>query len=136
MPAVLVWNRRSILANRAEISRFGCFLALPGREESRENANGSALFRCGFGRIKTQYLSHYNQMGRPKNSQRSIEVTITASPKLGAYLDDLCREEGYGNSRAEIARNLVWRAIEDLIGKRIARFRAWGPADFASWGPP
>jgi hypothetical protein len=58
-------------------------------------------------------------MARPKNTHKSIEVTITASPKMGAYLDDLCREEGYGNSRAEIARNLVWRAIEELIGKGI-----------------
>jgi len=35
------------------------------------------------------------------------------------YLDDLIEEEGYGNSRAGVAKNLVWRTIEELISKGI-----------------
>ena len=58
-------------------------------------------------------------MPRPRNIEQSIKITITASPKLGDYLDDLIREEGHGNNRAEIAKNLIWRAVEDLIYKGI-----------------
>jgi hypothetical protein len=57
--------------------------------------------------------------GRPRNRYKSIPIRITATPKLAAYLDDLIREEGYGNGRAEVARTLVWRGIEDLVDKRI-----------------
>ena len=58
-------------------------------------------------------------MPRPRNLEQSIKITITASPKLGDYLDDLIREEAYGNNRAEIAKNLIWRAVEDLLYKGI-----------------
>jgi hypothetical protein len=57
--------------------------------------------------------------GRPRNRYKPVEVTITSTPKLGLYLDDLVSEEGYGNSRAEVARTLVWRGIEELLGKGI-----------------
>ena len=51
------------------------------------------------------------------------------SEKLAAYLDDLVEEEGYGNSRVEVARSLVWRGIEDLMSRGIltrrpGRYRA------------
>jgi hypothetical protein len=52
--------------------------------------------------------------GRPPNKHKPIEVPITATPKLVAYLDALIDEEGYGNSRAEVARTLCWRMIEQL----------------------
>jgi hypothetical protein len=58
-------------------------------------------------------------MGRPKNKHPSTEVPITATPKLVAYLNALVDEEGYGTSRAEVARTLVWRGVEDLIKGRI-----------------
>lgn len=57
--------------------------------------------------------------GRPKNRHKSVEVPITATPKLVAYLEALVREEGYGTSKAEVARNLCWRMIEVLISKGI-----------------
>lgn len=65
-------------------------------------------------------------MPRPKNREASIKVTITATPKFGEYLDDLVAEEDYGSNRAEVARNLVWRAIEDLIHKRVIDRRKGG----------
>jgi hypothetical protein len=52
--------------------------------------------------------------GRPRNKHKAVEVPITATPKLVAYLDALIAEEGYGNSRAEVARTLCWRMIEQL----------------------
>ena len=54
-------------------------------------------------------------MGRPKKTQESVKITITGSQKLNSYLEELVLEEGYGNSPAEVARNLVWRGIENLI---------------------
>jgi len=63
-------------------------------------------------------------MGRPKSLHPPSDVKITATPKLVAYLNALIHEDGFGNSRAEVARNLVWRMIEQLrrdgIIKRIA----------------
>ncbi|MCK4815524.1 hypothetical protein KA005_07125 [bacterium] len=55
------------------------------------------------------------KQGRPKNRYKSVTVTITATPKLVQYLDDLIKEEGFGNSRAEIAKNFVWKEINRLI---------------------
>lgn len=66
--------------------------------------------------------------GRPKNQHEAVPpVAITCTPKLVAYLDDLVREEGYGNSRAEVVRGFVWRGIEDLIGKRVLKRRRSAP---------
>jgi hypothetical protein len=57
--------------------------------------------------------------GRPKNRHRPVPITVTGTPKVAAYLDDLVLEEGYGNSRAEVARTLIWRGIEELISKGV-----------------
>jgi hypothetical protein len=62
---------------------------------------------------------YYYPMGRPKNSVASVKVTITATPRLKVYLEDLVNEEGYGSSTSEVARTLVWRGIEDLIHKGV-----------------
>lgn len=42
-------------------------------------------------------------------------MTITAGPKLILYLDDLIADEGYGPSRSEVAKTLVWQRIHSLI---------------------
>ena len=54
-------------------------------------------------------------MGRPKNTHETIPVEFTASPKLVHYLDELQNDEGFGSSRAEIARNFVWKEVNRLI---------------------
>lgn len=64
-------------------------------------------------------MSKKSGPGRPKNRHKSVLVTITGTPKLAAYLDDLVAEEGYGHSGAEVARTLVWRGIEELISKGV-----------------
>lgn len=58
-------------------------------------------------------------MARPKNRHDPVRITITGTPKLAQYLDDLVEEEGYGNSRGAVAQNLVWRGIEQLIAAGI-----------------
>lgn len=54
-------------------------------------------------------------MGRPKNTHETIPVEFAASAKLIHYLDELQREEGFGSSRAEIARTFVWKEVNRLI---------------------
>jgi hypothetical protein len=52
-----------------------------------------------------------------------VKITITASPRLRDYLNDLVLEEGYGSTISEVARTLTWRGIEDLISKQVIRRR-------------
>jgi hypothetical protein len=59
------------------------------------------------------------KMARPRNLHKPVQVTITGTPKLASYLDALVKEEGYGNSRAEVAKTLIWRGIEELLSKGI-----------------
>jgi hypothetical protein len=54
-------------------------------------------------------------MSRPRNAFETESVTVTAGPKLILYLDDLIADEGYGPSRGEVAKTLVWQRIHSLI---------------------
>lgn len=58
-------------------------------------------------------------MARPKNKHEPVRITITGTPKLAQYLDDLILEEGYGNSRGTVAQSLVWRGLEQLIAAGV-----------------
>ncbi len=58
-------------------------------------------------------------MPRPPNALESIPVTFTATPKLVLYLDDLIAEQGFGNSRSEVARTLVWESVRTLISEGV-----------------
>jgi hypothetical protein len=62
-------------------------------------------------------------MSRPKNSTPSVRITLTGSPKLRRYLEDLVEEEGYGKTPPTVALNLVWRGIEELIAKGVLEKR-------------
>ena len=62
-------------------------------------------------------------MPKKKGERLSQRVDVAISEKLAAYLDDLVLEEGYGNSRVEVARTLVWRGIEDLLSRGILNRR-------------
>jgi len=59
--------------------------------------------------------------GRPPNPYRSRTrpVTFAAEPKLYAYLQDLVKEQGYGTSRGEVARSLVWERVRELISAHL-----------------
>ena len=54
-------------------------------------------------------------MGRLKRRKPSKPLTIGLTLKLHAYLNDLVEEEGYGDTPTEVARNLLSRAIQDLV---------------------
>lgn len=70
-----------------------------------------------------------NPPGRPPNRHKSIHVKLSAEPKLVLYLEDLIREQGFGASRPAVAKNLCWRAIEELISKGILDRRKGEVAD-------
>jgi hypothetical protein len=40
---------------------------------------------------------------------------MRVTPKLLAYFEALIDEEGFGETRPEVAENLCWRMIEELI---------------------
>ena len=54
-------------------------------------------------------------MARPKNAHEPITIEFAGTPKLAKYLDVLVRDEGFGSSRAEVARNFVWKEVNRLI---------------------
>lgn len=65
------------------------------------------------------YFNATRMAGRPRNTVETFQVTITSTPKMKLYLDDLILEQGYGNSYAGVAQTLVWRAIEELVSKGV-----------------
>jgi hypothetical protein len=68
-------------------------------------------------------------MPRKKSGRKPFKVTITSTPKLGLYLNDLKGEEGYGNSPSEVARTLAWRGIEELIARGVLDRRKGPPEE-------
>jgi len=54
-------------------------------------------------------------MTKPEKPPKSDPIEFATTPKLVAYLDDLVAAEGFGNTRAEIARNFVWKEINRLL---------------------
>lgn len=67
--------------------------------------------------------------GRPPNAEKSIDVNITAQPKLVLYLDDLIAEQGFGASRGEVAKTLVWEQIRSLIRDGVLDRRGATPEE-------
>lgn len=54
--------------------------------------------------------------GRPRNEEATTSLTVTAvEPKLVAYLDDLHKMQGFGNSVSAIARGFIWKEVNRLI---------------------
>src|SRR3954449_1569448 len=82
-----------------------------------------------FSETVNAFKSYIYHLARPRSLTTAIKVTITDSPKLGLYLDELMAEEGYGHSRGEVAKTLVWRAIEDLITRSLLDRRRATAAD-------
>jgi hypothetical protein len=54
-------------------------------------------------------------MSRQEKARESNAIEFTATPKLLGYLDDLIKQEGFGTTRAEIARNFVWKEVNRLL---------------------
>lgn len=54
--------------------------------------------------------------GRPRNREPTGTLEVTGvEPKLLAYLNDLQRLQGFGNSMSAIARGFVWKEVNRLI---------------------
>ena len=54
--------------------------------------------------------------GRPKNEEANAALEVTgAEPKLLAYLEDLQKMQGFGNSLSAIARTFIWKEVNRLI---------------------
>ncbi len=54
--------------------------------------------------------------GRPKNEEASATIEVSgAEPKLVAYLKDILKLQGFGNSTSAIARAFIWKEVNRLI---------------------
>jgi hypothetical protein len=53
--------------------------------------------------------------GRPKRVPGTKAVPVNATPLLIAYLNVLAKKHRYGTTRAEVARNFVWKEVNRLI---------------------
>ena len=57
-------------------------------------------------------------MAKKAGEKLTVRIEVWVSPKLAAYLDRLIDLQGFGNSRPEVARTLVWDQVNELISKR------------------
>ena len=53
-----------------------------------------------------------------------LELTITISPKLLKYLQDVADLEGFGLTEGEVAKRFVWDGVNSLIESRRLKERA------------
>ncbi len=54
-------------------------------------------------------------MARPRNPEQTVVLEVGFTPKAIKYLDMLKEKEGFGSSRADVVRNMVWKEIHRLI---------------------
>ena len=54
-------------------------------------------------------------MARTKNPIRTVAVTITTTPPVAQYLEDLVDSGLYGKNRSEAAERLVANGLERMI---------------------
>jgi hypothetical protein len=56
--------------------------------------------------------------GRPKNQEATSTLEVAGvEPKLLAYLKDLHKLQGFGNSSSAIARGFIWNEVNRLIAE-------------------
>jgi hypothetical protein len=60
-------------------------------------------------------------MAKAANKVPTVTLTLSATPQLCAYLDQLAESGIYGKNRAEAALRLVEQAIEQRIERPILR---------------
>jgi len=54
-------------------------------------------------------------MARKRNQVATVSITISTTPAVAAYLDDLVQTGLYGKTPSEAAERLVSRGLERLI---------------------
>lgn len=61
--------------------------------------------------------------GRPHNEEEADHFDVSCEPKLVAYLEDLVKLQGFGNSKSAVARNFIWQEVNRLIEVRRLKER-------------
>jgi len=54
-----------------------------------------------------------------------MKISITIGPLMSDRLNEILRTGFYGRTRAETARNLLYRAVENLIASGIIEKHKW-----------
>lgn len=57
--------------------------------------------------------------GRPTKDDPGVLVPLKIPTKLNAYLEELVKIQGFGESKQDVIKQFVWTAVNDLIGKRL-----------------
>lgn len=64
-------------------------------------------------------------MARPVNTVESLSMTITVTPQVKQYLEDLVVKGTHGQSPAEIVRAMINTEIRKLITSNELKERKW-----------
>lgn len=64
-------------------------------------------------------------MARPANTVESVSMTITVTPQIKAYLEDLVFKGTYGQSPAEVVRTVLGERIREYIKDGALKEREW-----------
>jgi tartrate dehydratase beta subunit/fumarate hydratase class I family protein len=54
-------------------------------------------------------------LSKPKNQLETVKLGITTSKRVADFLDQLVKTEIFGRSKAEVAEQLIKRAMEDFL---------------------
>lgn len=64
-------------------------------------------------------------MARTSSPVESLSMTITVTPQMKQYLEDLVVKGLYGSSPAEIVRNMVQKCVREHIAAKDIKEREW-----------
>jgi hypothetical protein len=56
--------------------------------------------------------------GRPRNTEKPVEISLKVRPVVAAYLTELGERFGWGNGHTEVARFLLMREVSRLQERR------------------
>ena len=66
-------------------------------------------------------------MARPVNTVETLSMTITVTPQVKQYLEELVLKGTYGQSPAEIVRTMVNNNVQAIIDRGGLKERKWRP---------
>lgn len=58
-------------------------------------------------------------MAKPANALPSVKITLTTTPQVRSYLEQLVRGGLYGKNTAEAAERLLTQALTTLVKDRV-----------------
>jgi len=62
-------------------------------------------------------------MARPKSKARKTTLELQLTPKLARYLDELVKEEGFGETRQEVIKKFVWDGVNSVLPRERLKRR-------------